>query len=294
MTEQFLDIIFPDLNTDWGGLSRDKMNEIYHLSIAHNLFPLVYTQLKKAGPNKTASSVSEFLLEKKMGFLRVVTQALRHEILEKKLVKIFRENGSPALVFKGNILAKEIYNAANTRRSTDIDLLIKIEDVQKVDSLMKEEQFTALEEESSEFWIHRKHHLVYTCPQTNTVIEIHWNFCIPGYFNLSSNEIWGRVRHDSEGIPRLSPEMMLISLLVHNSMHAFRDLRIFVDILWALHRYTHVIDWAVFSALLKKTGLVKTTYISLVQIERIWGRRVEKIEAFNQLIRQYPESVQAE
>ena len=105
MTERFLDMIFPDLNKDWGGLSRDELDIICHLSITHNLFPLVYTQLKKADPNKTLSVVSEFLIEKKMGFLKVVTQALRHEILEKKLVELFSQNEIPALVLKGNTLA---------------------------------------------------------------------------------------------------------------------------------------------------------------------------------------------
>jgi hypothetical protein len=105
-------------------------------------------------------------------------------------------------------------------------------------------------------------------------MEIHWNFGIPSFFRLSSDEIWREVIIHDSGVMGLSPRMLLIMLLMHHHMHAFRELKILVDILWAFHIYEHVIDRTEFIQKLRQIGLIKTAKITLSQIKNIWGNTI--------------------
>jgi hypothetical protein len=68
----------------------------------------------------------------------------------------------------------------------------------------------------------------------------------------------------------MSPDMMLIQLLIHHHLHAFRELKILVDIFWTLHKYKDSIDWYAFAQRLRKIGLIKTTQITLNQFRSLW------------------------
>jgi hypothetical protein len=109
------------------------------------------------------------------------------------------------------------------------------------------------------------------------VIEMHWNFGLPYFFRLSSEEIWDDVIFTDSGKPRLSSEMIVIMLLIHHHSHSYRELKILVDILWALHKYKDEIDWYTFSNKLRKIGLIKTTQITLNQIQNLWKDSPDEI-----------------
>ena len=275
MTDRFLDLILPGVLPDLERISAAELEEIYHLSVGHNLFMLVYTRLKRGAGPDGSKELSDFLERNKSSYLLNVSLAIQQEALENKLIRDLNDSGVPALVLKGNALAREVYEAPNTRTSVDIDLLIRIDDVREAHTRLQANGFECGEQGSIEFWIHRKHHLVYKNPGHKTLVEVHWDFGIPGFFSICSDDIWEKVSYDGNGLPYLQPEMLLVHLFVHNSLHAFRELRLFVDILWAMEKYRDVIDWADFTHVLKKSGLLKTAFISLRLIRRIWGDRIE-------------------
>jgi len=62
----------------------------------------------------------------------------------------------------------------------------------------------------------------------------------------------------------------VISSLIHHYRHVFMDLRTLVDVLWTLKRYDREIDWMEFMEKCRKTGLVKTTHITLRQLSHFW------------------------
>ena len=175
------------------------------------------------------------------------------------------ERGIPSVVIRGNAIAKEIYDDPNCRASSDIDILVRLSDAIRADSVLSEAGYLRSDNLPLKFWFYRIHHAVYRHPESENIIEIHWNFGIPSFFRLSSEEIWaGVISTDSEY--RLSPEMAMIMLFIHHHMHSFRELKILVDTLWAFHRYQNVIDWENFSVKIQRIGLIKTTLITLNQI----------------------------
>jgi hypothetical protein len=139
------------------------------------------------------------------------------------------------------------------------------------------------------FWFSRLHHAQYHYPQKNDLIEIHWNFGIPSFFNLLSEDIWNEVNYKDSGKVMLSPDMMVIQLLIHHHLHSFRELKILVDIFWTLHKYQNSIDWHVFAQRLKKIGLIKITLITLNQIQNLWqdyDQDLQCLQILNQQISQ--------
>jgi hypothetical protein len=243
----------------------------------HNLLPLVYAQMRKYQYIVLPKdSVNEFLKNSEGSYLKSVALSVKQEAVEKEVVSLLREHDIPSVVIRGNAIAKEIYDDLNCRASSDIDILIRLSDAIRADLVLSEIGYSRNDSLPLKFWFYRIHHAVYRHPETENIIEIHWNFGIPSFFRLSSEEIWdGVISTASES--RLLPEMVMIMLLIHHHMHSFRELKILVDILWAFHRYENVIDWENFFVKIRRLGLIKTTQITLNQIQMLWGESVREM-----------------
>ena len=265
-------------------MSEGEFSALKAQCFRHNLLPLVYTQLQKyqdiISPREYAA---DFPKKSKDAFLKGVALSTRQEAIEKEIVSLLTERGIPSVVIRGNAIAKEIYDDPNCRASSDIDILVRLSDAIRADSVLSEAGYLRSDNLPLKFWFYRIHHAVYRHPESENIIEIHWNFGIPSFFRLSSEEIWaGVISTDSEY--RLSPEMVMIMLLIHYHMHSFRELKILVDILWAFHKYEDVIDWKMLFMKIPRVGLIRITQITLNQIQTLWGESVKEISPIGILL----------
>ena len=284
MSELFLTLIHPFPIQKKSVLQRSDLAEIKSLGITHNLFQLVCSQLKKYELLFTPQElVKDFLEESKGLYLKNIVRSMQQEAVEREVITLLRKKGIPSVVIKGNALATEIYNDPNCRACCDIDILIKSSDIPRVDSILTEAGYTRNDEISLKFWVHRLHHAIYYHPVSNDIIEVHWNFGIPSFFRLSSEDIWNEVVHEEPVKLRLTPELLIIMLLMHHHMHSFRELRILVDILWSLYKYEETINWHLFVSKMRKAGLIKTTLISLYQIQSVWEEASKEIKSIQML-----------
>ena len=284
MSHTFLKLVQPIPLKGSLQIDEKELAEIESIAKRHNLFMLLYVQLQKYNKEISQNSdIQNYLKERKPLFLSNAVHSVRQEVIEKEIINLLSAEQVPAIVMKGNEIAKEIYNDPNCRISSDIDILIKMSDALKADTILTEAGYSRTDEKPLEFWFSRIHHAVYVHPQKNDFIEMHWNFGIPSFFNLTSEVIWGEVVYTDSGQIKLSPDMMLILLLVHHHMHAFRELKILLDILWTLCKYENEIDWHAFSKKLKKIGLIKTTQITLNQINSLWKESAQELPGFQTL-----------
>jgi len=280
MNNLFLNLIQPTLSENKIQLSRNSFEELKAIAKKHNLFMLLYSQLIRYQKEiEQQEYIAQFLEELKPFYLKNVTHSMRQEAVEKEIISFLSEQGIPSIVMRGNEIAKEIYDDPNCRTSTDIDILIKMSDALRADSIFSKKGYVRNDTTDLKFWFHRIHHAVYRHQESNDLIEIHWNFGVPSFFMLPSELIWNEVILTKEGKYKLSPEMLIVMLLIHNHMHFFRELRILVDIMWALHKYEKIIDWHLFASKLKRIGLIKTTQITLLQIQNLWGDDVKEYSA---------------
>ena len=284
MNSLFLQLIYPLPFTSPVKITKNDLNEIREQGMRHNLFQLIYSQLQKYQMFISPQDlVNDFLKESKGLYLKGVTLSAKQEAVENEAGSLLRAKGIQSIIIRGNSLAKQLYSDLNCRTSTDIDILIRKSDVLSADSVLKENRYDRNDRIPLSFWLHRLHHAIYHYPGTNDIIELHWNFGIPFYFKLSSEDIWAEITEaDSEQL-RLTPEMLIIMLLVHHHMHSFRELKILTDIVWSLHKYKNIIDWHVFALKIRPIGLMKTTGITLKQIQMVWEEAVNEIPSIREL-----------
>ena len=268
----FLKLIHPAPIEGLLHINSRELEKIKALAINHNLLLLLYKRLGEQEKDVISNGdIREFLKGTEPLYYKNVVRTTRQQESAAKTVSLLKAKGLPSLVLRGSKIAEEIYDAPFCRVSADIDILIRISDALTVDEVMTKAGFSRTDGLPLKFLMTRLHHAVYRDADTSYLIEIHWNFGIPSYFSLSSEEIWeGTVSPDGLQLG-FSQEMTLIQLLIHHHMHAFRELKILVDILWVLHQYEKTIDWKKFIATIEKTGLSKATQITLFQIRNLWS-----------------------
>ena len=271
---------FSAISTDSTEFSR-----CVELARRHSVGMLFYSRLKKhyAGSN---ACIDDYLKQNEHAYLKTVARSMRQEALEKDVVAAFSKRGIPTCIIKGNEIARSIYDDPNCRSSADIDVLIRTSDLINADKILCENGFMRQDSLPLPFWIGRLHHAVYSSARKICLLELHWDFGYPLYFNLTPDEIWnGVVGSDTEGYS-LAPESMVVLLFMHHFRHGFRDFKILVDILWSFHRYDGIINWQEFAGKLKKIGLIKTAIIILDQLDSLWHLSDGRLESFKSLRKQ--------
>ncbi len=265
-------------------INQTDLSEIKLLSVSHNLFPLVYTQLQRYRNSISPEEyVTDFLKESKALYLKSIALSAQQESVENEITSLLADKGMPSVVIKGNEIARGIYNDPNCRNSCDVDILIKKTDAITVDALLTGDGYIAEEDIPLVYCLSRIHHTTYRHPGNNLLVEIHWGFGVPYFFRLDSEEIWNGGVISESGKAGLSPEMIMIMLLIHHHSHSFRELKILVDIMWAMWKYEDVIDWHLFALKIKKAGLIRASFITLNQMRSLWGKDIDQMESVRAL-----------
>jgi hypothetical protein len=269
-------------------LSRSDLEGLRIEAVRRNQLLLLYSQVKRRREMiEPASVADEFLEGQKAVYYRNAVRSIKQESAENRVLSLLSAEGVPAVLLRGNAIASDIYDDPYCRTSADSDILIRQEDLERSDSVLSKNGYVRGDSLPLKFWVNRIHHAQYRCPGTDYLLELHWNFGIPSFFRLSSGDIWTGVIQTEKDKYRLSPDMTIIHLLMHHYMHAFRELRILTDIIWALHKHEGSIDWSGLVQKLKGIGLLKTAMISVDQITSLCGEvavRETALSKFNSAI----------
>lgn len=259
----------------------ENPGEIVHKAVTHNVHLHMYAGLLCLSDEilKEKSGINTLFNELKPLYLKNLSYAVRQELAQNNIVTAFHNANIPAVIFRGTAVAKELYGDPYCRTAADIDILIRPSDVLNVDSILQQKGNVRNDNLPLNFWLSRLHHAVYRHTDHKTLIEIHWNFSIPSFFNLSSEEIWEAVISPGSLEARLDPGMTVIMLLMHHHMHAFRELRILTDILWAIRKYEATINWEILAVKIVKAGLAKTTLATAHQIMSLWPDSAKNLAA---------------
>ena len=278
--ELFLKLVHPVPPNEHITLTENDLLYIKKKATQWNLLPLIYVQLMKCRPYLSPDqAISPFLDDLKMAYLKNLQHSVRQETLSGEIVAYLRERGIPSVVIRGAEIARELYDDPYCRHSTDIDILVREADVLTADALLQKNGYMRTDHLNLKFLFYRLHHVVYAHPDTQDIIEMHWNFCVPSFFSIASEDIWKEVIQDKDARPALTPEMLIIMLLLHHHMHFFREFRILTDIVWGFAQYEKRIDWKMLVNKLEKIGLIKTAHIALLQMKYLWNDALHEMKA---------------
>jgi hypothetical protein len=240
------------------------------LAFAHGLFLLVDRRIREDLSPLASGLAGGYEQAFRQLRLRHISHALRHERAESAVLALLEASAVPSVILKGSALSRELHGEPHYRTSSDVDLLVRPGDVPSVDAALRDAGYRRDDDQPLTFWMRRLHHATYQHPSSRYPVEIHWNFSIPGFFNLEPAEIWDSV--SLAGLRgRLEPPMALTLLLMHHHLHGCADLRTLVDLVWAFERHREELDSGRLAARLASTGLRVVAGISQVQAEKLWG-----------------------
>ena len=226
-------------------LSDEEWQELLDLARIQAISPLLYQKLKIIEEVEVPAKIMQELQND------YLLNLARNMILFHKLVDILKrcnEEKIPVIPLKGAYLAEHIYNSIGVRTMSDIDILVKQEDLQRVEQILLSNGFQP--EQGVREIFDNTPHFGYTLVENNQpmMIEVHWDL-IPARDDLPVDikSIWKNSRpSEINTVPayEMAPEDLLLHLSVHASKHVFQNgLRMVYDIAETLRHFEKEIDW---------------------------------------------------
>lgn len=228
-------------------LSVDDWDEIIQESDRHRVIPLLYHHLRLLGmdallPASVEEELQEIYLQSSWWNMQRY-----HEL--SKIIRLLKHDGIPVILLKGIALAELVYESIALRPMTDIDLLVKAEDIWKIDKALSRLGYEGNISQYSESYEPRIEHVTYVNKHAHTdtpsVIDVHTRI-----FELSDLDPWinaSRVTIDSTDALMLGAEDLLLHLCAHIDYDLLRcgesRLLCWYDIAEVLKHYKEELDW---------------------------------------------------
>jgi hypothetical protein len=255
----------PAADVDWKYLLK--------LAKFHGVAPLISHNLANNG---LASQIPQFCLEQ---LNRIYYGTLyRNVIFSNELAKVlsvFSQNGISSIVLKGTILAEQLYGNPGLRTVTDLDILVKSEELSRVSSLLLEIGFKPLPAQKE--WNHPFHETYFKQMNTPLILELHWNLDNQKLVTIPQQELWNRaqlLQIQGWTTKVLSPEDILLHLSNNLSKPGDQLLRSLCDITELLKKYCSILDWKYITESANSWGIGTSVYYSLRRSKELLGAPV--------------------
>jgi hypothetical protein len=287
-SERIREILSKDL--DWSRIMRKAVN--------HGLGPLLYSTVHSA-------NATGLLPEAPLKYLRscYYANAARSLMLEQGLLsvlKVFMERDIPCLVLKGLFLIRLLYDNPALRPTSDIDLLVRVEDLPGIDEALNRLGYELATDGLPAGFYRRIHfHMLYRRKSVRIPIpvEVHWN--VQDQFNvlrIDTEEIWNAARPWHLGGARaltMRPEHLLAYLCYHAEKHGRHSGRVgdgsgsdkniileghgaakllwYGEILKLIERYESELDWDRFGDTCWRWGIEREAHTTLALVRMTFG-----------------------
>jgi Uncharacterised nucleotidyltransferase len=239
--------------------------KLLEMATQHRVLPLLYAGLKTERSRTSSAARSPAIPQEILMQLRheFHAQTRRSLLLSGELVRLlnlFEAQGIPVLPFKGPVLAASAYGNLSLRQFCDLDILVRLRDLEKAKAAflsegyrMKIERIEVTPEQEAAFVRSSKiHHLVreaaypFIHPQTDIIVELHWGI-VPPYFSfpIDTEEVWDDLETVSiagQNVPNLSPEKMLLAIAGHGSKDCWTQLARICDVAAIVRSYPQL-NW---------------------------------------------------
>jgi hypothetical protein len=196
------------------------------------------------------------------------------------VVVALRSAGIEPLLLKGYALADLVYPDPVTRPSHDLDVLVRLDQVEPACQALTQIGCTLPDQATATVQLANAYDLPVVLPPLAglaTLLELHWDLAPRGLFAFDL-DVW-RVRaevFDVAGQPalRFSPEDMLLHLALHMRKHRYIGLRWLCDVAALLRHFAvgaarRPLDWEYVVGSARAAGLTVLLYTSLALAQRL-------------------------
>jgi len=236
----------------------------------HELAPFVYLALKR---HKDVAP-SDFMKKLEERYYSVVMSCQRFWKEFMRIRRTFEDAGVGLLPLKGIALISDVYRGMAARPMSDIDLLIREEDLTKSEEILSvlgyKKNLGAFKEA---YWIRQHCHFSFyrESGKLSTNVDVHWALDFKRGNRYPLQDLWARRREvevEGERVQLLSPEDTLFSLALHNRRFdgSTLCLKNAYDIMFLLEQYKDSFDWDYVIAASRKNRLSSTIFFSLCQV----------------------------
>lgn len=237
----------------------------------HGIVPIVYRTLEGI----TEERVSKAVLNKLWVYTRMIAD--RNTLLVDELntiLKLLSSQGIEVMPLKGPLLATELYGNLELRPITDLDILVRTQDVPKAKRLLlargylPEKDLSARQEKE---YLNRECAFHFYQAKRKLNVDLHWR--IVRWQAFKSDFLWSRVVTARSGEIQslwLAPEELFLYLCIHLYKHHWYQLKWILDIALVLVRHPTT-NWERIQELACGTGNRRTILRVLCIVDRILG-----------------------
>lgn len=272
-----------------GGLTDYEAKDLLRASLKHGVFPYLYKNVCNSKENALSS---EFItnIKKRNRSITEHTAKLVSEL--KNILFAFEQENIPLIILKGIYLSKLIYPEPNLRIFSDIDLLVRREDLSKATQCLESLGFeeVASNKELEEKEKRGQAHLA----KSGVMIDLHWEIINDGLYRTTMNyktdaifDNCSMVSFLNNKILALNPIELVIYLGTHlATQHAFERLIWFNDLHCTIEKFGHKMNWDALVKIAKERLIATQIYYSLLFTKALLNSKVPQ-EAMEQLKPKY-------
>ncbi|RDW20419.1 nucleotidyltransferase domain-containing protein [Oceanobacillus chungangensis] len=202
------------------------------LAMHHRVYPVLYSKLRMGDRNL----IPEFVVDKIYKHYKQNTFQMLFLTAEMEEVsKMFAANNIPVLLLKGPALAHDLYGDISLRTSSDLDVLIPIEQLDSAEEILLDLGYqkddyikTVLND-----WKWRHHHITFIHPLKKIKVEIHWRLSPGPAKEPGFAELWERRRQSkltNQPMYLLGKSDLFLFLIAHGARHGWSRIRWLLDI----------------------------------------------------------------
>jgi len=248
----------------------------------HGVSPLLYHILKEIGWSGIPKQVRERL---EQSFRLNMARNLFLWAETSKVLTALEKQRIISLPLKGIFLSEEVYPDISFRVVTDIDLLIRQEDLAAAEASLIELGYCR------DPFI-RKGLLPDNCYTLHMekgervgqrlCVELHWGLANPRDYALPVKSWWEEIFQNSRGTYswngisclRMGPEITLLYLTINAHMSRYSFLKQLIDIGQVISHYEHEMDWKKVAGMASELGLLDNLVFALGLVQRMFDLRI--------------------
>lgn len=252
-----------------------QWNQVVTLVDRHRIPTLVYTALKRYAAEKVPA---DFMMQLKQRNNSSRILAMRHAAELVVLLKLFAEQSVEAIPLKGLLLSQQLYNDPCIRHSKDLDILVRPEDIDTVDAILKSQGYTnvfpgfELSERHKRYLHTAIHHFEYHHYKTGLSVEVHWRSFLwtpkqaKGMWIESINRVWMGV-----DVRTLEQNYQFLYLCDHGAGHKWFRLKWLSDVAMLISSYNPEYDWEELIVTARNLDLLRVLAQTFLLVRLLYG-----------------------
>lgn len=256
--------------------------DVLQLAEQHGVIPLLYQTLSAVCSGEVPQPILQQLR------LYHQTNALRNQVLATELLNILellQANHIPAIPYKGPVLASTIYNDLSLRQFSDLDILVKQQDVLQTKQVLCAygyQPYTAMTAEEEAHLLKSSYQYKFTRKDSLVnLLELHWQIARSypvsmeefNPFGVDLSPYWGRLEQRvflDRTVSSFSLQDLLVLLCIHGAKDRWRSLKSLCDLNELLSAYPDLDLLAVLETA-KNPEQFKVLSLAFVLVNRLFG-----------------------